>query len=443
MKLVTLSKYAAAALLCGIALPVGLNAQTQATVVTESLTLEQAYDRALETDQTIRIAHEEIRKANLRPWSALTRLGPSVTGRASYTRPEEEVSSGVGPVISNTKRADITVQQPLIDLTVFPAYRVGKLTAKSAQLAHQFTVRNVLFGVTTAYYDVLKGQRVVDISHQTLDLANQQLDLAQKRFDVGEVTKTDVLRARVQVEQARRGLIEAENSLRLARNVLTNILNLKVEHAVAVTEPPLYPESLESLDALEQRATDRREDLAVSKLAIDQAVQTHRQVLTQYGPTLVAQWTNQWLEPETFAQRNDFWTASVAVQVPFFTGGQRELDLKRTTCEKNQARLSHENLAKSVEVEVKNAWLDVQTLEQTLKAVRAEVEASEENYRNLQNQYRAGTATSLDVLTALRDLNTARTDLAVRSFDYQVALRNIERVTGVFQELRLQKARAR
>lgn len=46
----------------------------------------------------------------------------------------------------------------------------------------------------------------------------------------------------------------------------------------------------------------------------------------------------------------------------------------------------------------------------------------------------AGTATSLEVLDALRDLNTSRTDLAVETYGYQLALRDLERVTGVFQQ---------
>src|SRR5213592_4797984 len=52
------------------------------------ITLEQAYDRALSTDQSIRIAYWEVRKANLLPWSALTRLGPQITASGGYTRGE-------------------------------------------------------------------------------------------------------------------------------------------------------------------------------------------------------------------------------------------------------------------------------------------------------------------------------------------------------------------
>ena len=418
------------------ALPV--QAETNRVVVAESLALEQAYDRALATDQTIRSAAVEIQKANLLPWSALTRQGPRVLGNASYAKPEHELASA--PLVT-TKRADLAVELPLLDLTVFPAFRAGKLSAQAARLARQFTVRHVLFGVTTAYYDVLKQQRVVEVNRQTLELARGQLDLAQKRFNVGDVTKTDVLRARVTVERGQRTLTESENALRLARSVLASILNLGTESTWVLTDPPAYPVSVESLEALQERAAAGREDLRVATLAIETAQARRSEVIARYGPRLVAQWDNVWIDPATASQPNNFWQATVAVQIPFFEGGQRELDLRRAGLERTQAELSYESLTKSIAVDVKEAWLRVHSLEQTLQALHVEVEAADENYRSLEHQYRAGTATSLDVLDALRDLNTARTDLAVETYGYQLALRDLERVTGVFQQARVAKVK--
>ena len=415
-----------------------VQAQTNSVPVAESLTLEQAYDRALASDQTIRIAYAEIQKANLLPWSALARQGPRVLGNASYAKPERAIPSAS---LLETRSADLTVELPLIDFTVFPAYRGGKLSAQSARLAQRFTVRGVLFGVTTAYYDVLKQQRVVEVNRQTLGLARGQFDLAEKRFNVGDVVKTDVLRARVTVERALRTLTESENALRLARSVLASILNLGTEPPLVLIDPPSYPASTESLESLQRRAGTGREDLQVAVLVVETTKAHRGEVVARYGPRVVAQWSNVWIDPPTDSQPNNFWQATVAVQMPFFEGGQRELDLQRVGREVTQSELTRENLAKSIAVDVKAAWLLVHSLEQTLTALHAEVAAADENYRSLENQYRAGTATSLDVQDALRDLNTARTDLAVQTYGYQLALRDLERVTGVFQQPRVEKVK--
>src|SRR5438105_644855 len=79
---------------CGQALAVEKVAEKR-TVLGGLLTLEQAYDRALATDQTIRIAYWEIRKANLLPWSALAKLGPQITANGSYDRHDNGTRSTV------------------------------------------------------------------------------------------------------------------------------------------------------------------------------------------------------------------------------------------------------------------------------------------------------------------------------------------------------------
>ena len=165
-----------------------------------SITLDQAYDIALATDQSIRIAYQEIQKANLLTWSALTRLGPQLTAGGGYDRSQ---THGGGLIVTGeTSNLNVTYSQPFVDFSVFPAYRFGKLAAIAARLQHQYTIRQTLFGVAGAYYQVLTQQGVVAVDQKTVDLAAQQLDVAQKRLNVGEVTPTDALNARVTPESA-------------------------------------------------------------------------------------------------------------------------------------------------------------------------------------------------------------------------------------------------
>jgi outer membrane protein len=412
--------------------------------ITRTLALDDAYDRVLATDQTIQIALREVRKADLLPWSALTRMGPIVTANAAYTKPVDTVSSPTGfPVIAETEGANITIQQPLLDLTVFAAYRNGKLAAQASRLSERFSARTVLFGVAQAYYNVLKQQQTVAVDRQTLRLAQEQKTLAQRRFDVGEAIRTDVLRADVSVAQAQRALTEAEDALRLALNVLVNILNFGTGQPLQVVEPPPDTASPQAMTQREEQAYEQREDLQVAKLSIAQNVEKHREVLARYAPRLLAQWSNAWISPELFAQRNNFWTAIIAVQLPLFEGGQREIDLQTTKEDISEAQLKYENLRKTIEVEVKTAWLRVHTLTRTLETLRSEVAAAEKNYTDLVNHYRVGAATSLDVQSALNELNTARTELSTEKYDYQVALRDLDRATGIFQQHRVETATPR
>ncbi len=417
------------------------------------ITLDEAYDLTLASDQSIRIAFLEIRKANLLPWSALTRLGPSLTGSGNFDRSQTRSTGGTivtstdngtfitSPTTTNAQQrgARLSFQQTLVDFTVFPAYHLGKLSARSARLEYQFTVRQTLFGVAQAYYAVLKDQSVVAINQQTVDLAGQQLDLSRKRYNAGDVARLDVSRARATLEDARNTLIQSQNTLAVDRNVLANILNLGGDVNFKLAEPPAAPVVDAPFETVLNNAFTRREDFLAAKIAIDQDIARRNEIIGEYAPRIVAQTSEGLTDYPGLTRDNRVWDATLSVQMPFLTGGQRELDLITANHQINETRLNFEKTKKSLQEEVKNAWLQVGTLQASLVALRAEVEANVQNYNDLQAQYQAGSATSLDVQAALRDLNNSRTMLTGQVYAFQVALRDLQRAQADFQEGRVPK----
>ncbi|MBP7950284.1 MAG: TolC family protein [Verrucomicrobiales bacterium] len=423
------------------------------------LTLEQAYDRALATDQSIRQAFYELKKADLLPSSALARLGPSITGNAGLTQGRDQRSTSGASTTTPLGRAsvqetssvrtargtaDLTWQQPLLDFSVFPAHRFGKLSIAAAEWQQRFTIRETLFGVAQSYYEVLKQQRLVAVNRESLQLSNEQLAVSEKRAAAGEVTRSDVLRTQVVVETARRTLVESEATLAINEDTLRNALNFGPQVELSLLEPPDAPVGLPEFADLLQRAKVSREDLKVRSLAIEQEMEKRHEIKAQYLPRIVAQVNGGYTDDSgTTKASNEYWSAEIGVQVPLFTGGQREIDLKNARYLIEQSRLEKVQLEKTVEAEVRQAWLDVRRLRETVKALQVQVRAAEQSYRDLQNQYKAGTATSVDVLSALSQLNVSRQDLSAETYDYQVALRSLDRVAGVFQEARVQRTKLR
>ena len=406
------------------------------------ITLEQAYDRTLSSDQSIRTAYLEIRKANLLPWSALTKFGPRIN--AGYTANYTEKTVPVfDPPLSTTgaQNANITLNQPLIDFTFFPAYRLGKLTVSSNRLQYQLTIRSVLFGVAKAYYDVLRLQKIVEQDRTTLDLAKNQLQLSQNQYFAGAVSKVDVLRAESSVESARQTLITDGNILESNRNTLANTLNLHgKDREFAVTQPEDAPESARPFEDILGAAYENREDCKISRIAVQQSRELRNQVIGEYAPTVSAQLAQNW-NFSTASPRSNEWGAAVSVQVPIFTGGQREIDLRTAGYNIDEAGINLESTLKSAEADVKTSWLQVENLRETIVSLKTQVQANEQNYQDLQNQYLAGAATSLDTQTALIALANSRTNLITQTYQYQVALRDLQRAIAVFEKNRVRHAK--
>ena len=406
------------------------------------ITLEEAYDIALATDQNIRIAYEEIRKANLLTWSALTRLGPRLAAGGTYDRAQ---THGGGIIVtSETTDPYVSYTQPFVDFSVFPAYRYGKLAAIAARLQHQYTIRQTLFGVASAYYQVLTQEGIVAVDQKTVDLAAQQLDVAQKRLNVGEVTPTDTLNAQVTLESAKVSLIEAKNTLLMDRDTLGNILNLGGDSGFQVTLPPDYPTTIPLFDKLLAIAYRNREDLEVGNIAIGQDVAKKGEVVAEYAPQVVGAASDTYTDARGFyGPQTQVWDANVTVTLPIFTGGQREIDLKTAGEQVDEDKLNRDKIVKTVEAAVRQAWLNAHSLRESLEALRIQVDAARESYRDEEHQYEAGTAASVDVLVALVNLNTSENSLNEQVYLYQVALRNLEEAAGVFQEQRVQQVKVK
>ena len=158
-------------------------------------------------------------------------------------------------------------------------------------------------------------------ARDTLGLSQDELRQAQVRFRVGEVTKTDVLRAEVAVEQARRQLVTDHNRLRLAFTTLARAIGVPEPLGVAQPEPVAY--SPVPYDRLLDQAYSQRQDFRAQEIGVEIATQRKNLVIARYAPRVNARWDFPRLDAETFAEQDQFWTLFLNFEVPLFDGGAR------------------------------------------------------------------------------------------------------------------------
>jgi outer membrane protein len=278
----------------------------------------------------------------------------------------------------------------------------------------------------------LRSREQVRLAGDTLRLTKDQLKQAEARFRVGEVTKTDVLRAEVEVARSERTVVANQNTLQLARATLARVVG--VPGLVRVIEPTPLASRGERYERLIEQALTHRQDVRAQASAVEVARERKNQVLARYFPSINTQWNYPRLDTPTFANRDKFWVLTLNFQVPLFDGGIRELDLQEQQENLTQTELQLAQLKKNVGIEVRQALLTVETLEATLQTLKKEVALAQENHRITSKQYGVGLATSLDVNTALNTLTQVRTQLIDQTYAYQVALLALDQATGVFAQ---------
>ncbi|MDY6844816.1 MAG: TolC family protein [Thermodesulfobacteriota bacterium] len=410
----------------------------------EVVTLQKCYTYTLSTHEYILISQKQLEISQLLPKKALALVLPKLLAQGTYTKEKEAISLDIEvppmPPMSmivapeDNWTGDVTFTQPLYEGKFPSAYRMGKKQIVIDEENRDLTIRNVLYQVAQAYFNVLKMQEIEKISRDTLQLSLEELRTAKARFKVGEVTKTDVLRAEVKVKEAERNLSTAENNLILTKNILSSLIGFEPDKDYELEKPDRFPAGSEDLKSLLKKAYSYRDDLRVKELQIDLARDSRKQTCAAFHPQVNLVWRYNWVEEESFSNPNEFWHLLVTIKIPIFSGGMRFWNLIENGERITQSKVSYERAKKDIEVEVKGAMLKVKTFESTLAALEKQVELGKEGYEIVSKQYKVGISTSLDVSDALTQYELLRINYINETYDYQLALLNLQRVIGVFAD---------
>lgn len=288
--------------------------------------------------------------------------------------------------------------------------------------------------VKRSYFDVLAARETEAAANAQVEQAEQQLRSSAARVKARTVTRSDSLRAEIQLRNARLAVLDAQTARAVAEASLTRA----VGSATPVTAAPgdsLAPAPLaldeSALGAL-AAASPLVQEAAASR---DAARAAARASWTDYLPSLSASYSRSGSasgEDPTFAGDELDYNGSLrfSLSLPIFNQFAREQQVA-------QARVN----ARNAEAALADARLAaVETMTQALGALRssderiaaqtATVAAAEEDLRVQQQRYAVGGSTLLDVLTSQTQLDQARRDLIRARYDRRIAEAQLEALVG-------------
>jgi len=430
------------------------------------LPLEAALDRVVSTDQTVAIADYEVRKAAVDELRAWTRVMPSLnigadaTWRGSRRKNEIEVlensgqtdplGAGGGTTLgrlvresrwsessSDQQSLGLSFNQPILDLTLGPARRSTALGRQISEWQLRRQLREVLFSVTSLYFEILKQQALIRENTKTLGLTSQQVEQARARFDAQEIIEADVLASRVDDERARRAVLLATSRRDLARTRLAITLNYPPTTIFEVVDPPAGRLELKDLSQAVAVARPLREDVRIAQLTVRRTAAERAAIKARFAPTLDFQVSQDHAAGSEF-ERSSSWTAGLSLNWTLLDRGTRLLDLKTNQLQREQDDLRVDDTLREVADEVAAAWYAIDELRKTAASLEAERRAAEAAYPVQQEKYQTGLATNLEVQSAIRDLARVRAEVVLTASDLEVAYRELDNVLAVYQNERIE-----
>jgi len=276
----------------------------------------------------------------------------------------------------------------------------GKAEVQTAEIEGLGTYLKVL---------VLKAQRrVVD---QRIASLEEHLRIARDLYDQGVVARNDLLGTEVRLRVVKDQVGQIDDGIAVATQTLGRLMGRSpVETPTlpdALPSPPPLPDDLDGLKRRAASGNPRLQALRAS-LGVENRTVTARK--GESWPRLYAQLSHTYQQNEFLAYPNaNIFFVGVSWQV--WENGSRKAAVQQAAIAARRTESEIGDLARSLDIEVDQAWRDFTQALREAGTARKNVEAAEENLRIEEDQYKAGLARTIDVLDAESVLAESRFSL--------------------------------
>ena len=450
---------AAALLVCS-----ALTAAAQST----ELSLREAVLLALEYNPSLKAQRlvPEIQRAAVNEELGL--LDPLITAGAGNTWPTASLTAGsgleadlslsfaTGTSISASLAAgwepaaayDVQVTQALLAGGRLGANLARVRQARLDVLASEHELRgfteSLVAGVQQAYWEHYLALRQREIFRESLALAERQLEEAGIRAQVGQIAPIELAAPRAEVVSRREALREGEQRVEITRlALLQRILSpgADLDAPVRLADSPARPSGpLDELSRHLTLASSRRPELLQARLELERGeleVTRTRNGLLPRLDAFVALGGTSYASAfqDTFSAAAEASSLRAGFSLELALGNRApKARAERTRLSHAQAEESLRALERSVEVDVRTAWLEA--------GFAAERVSSSAELRGLQEQtlaaetekFRAGTSTTFLVAQAQRELLASQLAEAQAAVGYLLAVAALYRLEGTLLE---------
>ncbi len=365
--------------------------------------------------------------------------GVSLTGGPS-TNPTTSVDLSVQPEFPTTGGLS-TILGVKGSQVVYDGYPGGRPTGLVKQARYGFQIAQVTYDaqlealayqVKKDYYTLLGDQKSLIAKDATVQQAEIELSQMQGYLAAGRATNLDVLQFQVALRQAQLDLRTQQNTIETDRKRLSLDVGWPLDKAYGVQDvpSPALP-SLDQKQALDTAYANRPElrtyDLDVANAGIDLLLQK-----SYFAPAVSIDGGlsfAQDLTPDTLNGGAISLGATIALP-PIYDGKQQASLVRQKADAIENYGVLREQARQSITIAVQNDLFSVKDASDRLDLAKETLDEDQGLYDLQRAKFRAGTASSVDVMTAFSNLAAAQVGLETAKSTYNLAILALDNDMG-------------
>jgi len=421
-----------------------------------STSFAQVYDLsecigiALESKRTLVSAELDVGSAYEEVRGSYSGVLPSVSlstsgGKTKYPLQENIIPDLVNLEIDTIKSGESSYMSAglSINQTIYNGGRSlnsikqAKINLDIAKLRKRNTKIEVIQNVTRSYYGLLQDQQLLDVAEKNLVLSEKQVDLVQKQFDLGAVRKTDLLKAKVSIGQARVELLNRKTTLENSRRQLFNDMGVidfgqSVVAKYSEWEPVSVPTSGEALTFLKEKNPNvliQSSVIEIGKIQVKMA-KGMRSPSAFASVDYSANGNNSDELKEAF---KDDWRIgmNMSVNFPLYSGNSLSSAQQRAELEKQKFENNYLTYLNDLRVQVELIRKSIMSYSEIIPINQDVVSSAEEDLKLAQERYSIGSATILEVLDAQVSLIRSNSTLINTIHDARMQEMSLKALLGI------------
>lgn len=412
--------------------PQPASAQVPTVTLAEALRRTQVIQPGVITAiGNVNTAEAQLRTARLGAY--LPNLTANTSGTKNYSD-TPRLDASTGQLLTTTTSVNMGLSA---SMDLFTGFRRGadsrsaraNLGAAEANLTSAQFLANL--SVTQQFLDALAAQQLVRVREAGVRRAEEQLSLSVAKLRVGSATRSDSLRSLVNLGNARLQLISIESDV--ARTQAGLARSIGIEGRVAAADDSAFYQTVALLDtaALRQEALGRSPRVQATQANSVAAEASVKAARAAYFPTLaltgIANWSGSSLNDYDLEGNRQL---QLGLSWPLFNRFQREQNIQTRISSLNAAEATASDARREIESSLTTQFFALDAARVRIEITTTSVEAATEDLRVVNERYRVGAATILDVLSSQEALAQAEVDAVTARFDYLKARAQIEALIG-------------
>lgn len=341
---------------------------------------------------------------------AMRSRDPGLLNSPNFDEFPPEFRDALQPLPGNAFSTSADLRQTLFSFKLGKALEAARVARtagdQDVQRARQLTALDAIRAYNQLLF-TMEQQRVIRTNVQS---KQTHVDYARNRRAAGVATELEVLRAEVDLENARAEAIRAENEVSGARALLNTVMLRPTSTPVVPTDTLAVVPFASEFEAAVKEALASRPELQllrtqerVQSLLIDVAAADAKPSVDFTGSYGFAVRRPKNLFDPDFSR----WSAGINLRVPLFDGWRTAGRVAQARAQRNTVTQQIAALENQVRLDVQSAFDALALADRTIQAAELNVAQARRAAEMTEANYKLGAATQLDVVDAQQSLRQA------------------------------------